>query len=145
MVVGVARVANVGEYDPRDAPVILVVDDDAAGRYVIARLLRRERFAVHEAADGREALARVRARPDLVVLDVNLPDVDGFEVCRRIKADPEIAVPVVMTTATRWEDEDRRHGLAFADAYLSGFEPRDLLGIIRRLLAAPRRRHDDDR
>ena len=128
--------------DARGAPVILVVDDDAAGRYVIARLLRQERFAVHEAADGREALARVQARPDLVVLDVNLPDMDGFEVCRRIKADPATSVPVVMTTATRWEDDDRRQGMGCADAYLSGFEPRDLLGAIRRLLAIPGRRHD---
>lgn len=121
----------------RDAPVILVVDDDAAGRYVVARLLRQERFAVHEAADGREALACVRARPDLVVLDVNLPDIDGFEVCRRIKADPATAVPVVMISAARWEDVDRRQGMTCADAYLSGFEPSDLLGTIRRLLAMP--------
>lgn len=69
--------------------VILVVDDYDAGRYATTRTLTSAGYAVIEAATGAEALQKVKeAHPDLVILDVNLPDIDGFEVCQRIKADP---------------------------------------------------------
>jgi CheY-like chemotaxis protein len=69
---------------------ILNVDDHDAGRYARTRFLTRAGFAVEEAGTGNQALQAVRDRPpDLVLLDINLPDLDGFEVCRRIKADAE--------------------------------------------------------
>lgn len=80
---------------------VLHVDDNEVQRYAISRMLRRAGFNVLEAASGAEALAQVKAHPDLVLLDVKLPDMDGFEVCRRIKADPQTAlIPVLHLTAT---------------------------------------------
>ncbi len=67
---------------------ILVVNDYEPARYATGRVLRENQYDVVEAADGAEALAMVRSEaPDLVLLDVNLPDIDGFEVCRRLRAD----------------------------------------------------------
>src|SRR5687767_10609900 len=76
---------------------ILNVDDHDAGRYARTRFLTRAGFSVEEACTGDQALRAVRDRPpDLVLLDINLPDLDGFEVCRRIKSDPETArLPVI--------------------------------------------------
>jgi CheY-like chemotaxis protein len=67
---------------------ILLVDDDAGKRYTLAKTLLRAGFEVREVATGAEALEMLSARPDLVILDVKLPDISGFEVCRRIKSDP---------------------------------------------------------
>ena len=72
---------------------ILNVDDHDAGRYARTRFLSRAGFVVEEAATGEQALACLRdKRPDIVLLDINLPDIDGFEICRRIKSDPKQAV-----------------------------------------------------
>ena len=71
----------------RKQTVILHVDDNPATRYTIGRTLGREGFKVREAATGREALRLAKEGPDLVILDVKLPDIGGFEVCQRIKAD----------------------------------------------------------
>ncbi len=80
---------------------VLHVDDNELQRYTVARLLRRAGFRVLEAATGAEALRIVREFPDLVLLDVHLPDMDGFEVCRRIKAEPDTAcIPVLHLTGT---------------------------------------------
>ena len=69
-------------------PLILNVDDYEPGRYVVTRILERAQFRVREASNGEEALRLAAAeRFDLVLLDVNLPDLNGFEVCRRLKAD----------------------------------------------------------
>jgi DNA-binding response OmpR family regulator/serine phosphatase RsbU (regulator of sigma subunit) len=100
---------------------ILVVDDDEASRYLIASRLRRSGYRVTEAETGGEALSLVMSRPlDLVVLDVNLPDMSGLEVCERIKADPRTsAMPVIHVSATAIEPEDEVIGLnRGADAYL---------------------------
>ncbi len=72
---------------------ILLVDDDEAKRYSIGKILRRAGYSVHEAGTGSEALRLAATQPDLVVLDVRLPDMDGFEVCRRIKSDPATRDP----------------------------------------------------
>ena len=93
----------------KSAAAILVVDDNHPTRYSTSRVLRNEGFAVHEAATGQEALALAAAHAlDLVVLDVNLPDIDGFEVCRRLRADGDF-VPVIFLTA-RDAEEDRVTG-----------------------------------
>lgn len=128
---------------PLSRPVtVLVVDDDASGRYVIARVLRGAGYRVLEAATGTDTLALVAAeRPDLVVLDVRLPDTDGFEVCRLLKEQATTAaIPVLQFSAqfTKWEDQVR--GLeGGADAYLTTpVEPAVLLSTARALLRARR-------
>ena len=80
---------------------ILLVDDDLAKRYTIAKTLTLAGFEVYEAGSGAEALRLVASLPDLVILDVKLPDIDGFEVCRRIKSDPATAaIPVLHISTT---------------------------------------------
>ncbi|HXE56536.1 MAG TPA: PAS domain S-box protein [Gemmatimonadales bacterium] len=123
--------------DGRAGSTILVVDDNEANRYAVARLLRGEGYRVWEAATGTEALRLAHERPDLVVLDVRLPDVDGFEVCRRLKADAATAsTPVVHLSASYTATEDRIVGLeGGADAYLTHpVEPRELSATVAALL-----------
>jgi two-component system, OmpR family, response regulator MprA len=114
---------------------ILVVDDEPSVRSALQRALSLERYHVEEAADGREALERVAARePDLVLLDVAMPRLDGLEACRRLRAQGS-RVPVLMLTA-REEVRDRVAGLdAGADDYLvKPFALEELLARLRALL-----------
>src|SRR5262245_52774863 len=74
--------------DERAAARILFVDDDAVNRRTLGWIFRDAGFDVQEAGTGREALQLVQGRPDLVGLDIGLPDISGFDVCRRIKEDP---------------------------------------------------------
>ena len=114
---------------------ILVVDDDAPIRRMLDRTLSAEGYAVETAADGGEALASVeRSTPDLVVLDVGLPGVDGLAVSRRLRA-KGLAVPVLLLTA-RDSVPDRVAGLdAGADDYLvKPFATQELLARVRALL-----------
>jgi PAS domain S-box-containing protein len=116
---------------------VLNVDDYPAALYATTRVLRQAGYRVLEATTGAEALARAGECPDLIILDVNLPDVDGFEVARRIKADPETAtIPVLQMSAAYRDPEHRALGLeGGADAYLAQpVEPRELLATIRALL-----------
>ena len=101
-------------------PSVLVVDDDAASRYTTCRVLERAEFAVVEAPNGQAALEALLKRPDLILLDLQLPDLDGFEVCRRIKSDPLTAsMRVLPYTGVFTSDIDRRRALeAGADGYL---------------------------
>ncbi len=120
---------------------VLVVDDDSTVAEVVLGYLRREGFEAAHAADGLAALAvAAAAPPDLVVLDLMLPGIDGLEVCRRLRADrPDL--PVVMLTA-RGEEEDRIAGLEVgADDYVvKPFSPRELALRVRSVLrrAEPR-------
>jgi PAS domain S-box-containing protein len=125
---------------PMERPVILNVNDDEARRYLLARILRRGGFDVIEAATGGEGLAlAASARPDLLLLDVKLPDVSGFEVCQRVKADPTTAaIPVVMYSAVMVDTTDRVHGLeSGADGYLTDpLQPPVVIATLRALLRA---------
>ncbi|CAM5610419.1 Protein-glutamate methylesterase/protein-glutamine glutaminase [Streptomyces cyaneofuscatus] len=106
---------------------VLVVDDDLTVAEVVVGYLHRAGFAVERAGDGPAALERfAAARPDLVVLDLMLPAMDGFEVCRRMRAHGP--VPVIMLTA-RGDEEDRILGLETgADDYVTKpFSPRELV------------------
>jgi DNA-binding response OmpR family regulator len=116
---------------------VLLVDDDEAKRYVLATWLRRAGHQVTEAATGRAALDLVSSS-ELVILDVNLPDMSGFEVCRQIKSDPRTAaIPVIQVSATAIEVKDRAHGLTQgADAYL--IEPGDPEELLATVAAALR-------
>ena len=113
---------------------ILVVDDDADLRNLIAYALRHAGYLVVEAADGPAGLTCFESeRPDLVILDVNLPRLSGFEVCKKIREASE--VPVMMLTV-RSSEEDLVQGLDLgADDYLTKpFSPRTLLARVRALL-----------
>jgi DNA-binding response OmpR family regulator len=121
------------ESDPAGGRV-LVVEDDADIADVLRRSLRNEGYEVRTSADGVEALdVAAGFTPDLVVLDLGLPRLDGIEVCRQLRADGD--VPILMLTA-RAETEDRVAGLdSGADDYLiKPFERRELLARIRALL-----------
>jgi PAS domain S-box-containing protein len=111
---------------PRTSPLILNIDDDEAGRYVVTHGLRGKGYAVLDARDGREGLDLAASeQPDLVLLDVHLPDIDGFEVCRLLKTDPVTAgIPVLHLSASYLDDASRVKGLnSGADGYLT--EPLD--------------------
>ena len=119
---------------------ILAVDDNAAALYGTSRVLRAAGFEVSTATTGTAALAAARDA-DLIVLDVNLPDIDGFEVCRRLRASPDTArLPVLHLSATFTQDEDRAVGLrAGADGYLTRpVEAPVLIATVRTLLFARR-------
>src|SRR4051812_36770706 len=116
---------------------ILHIEDDPATRYATGRILQREGFTVREAATGAEGLGLLREGLDLVILDVRLPDLSGFEVCRRIKADPVTAtIPVLHLSASHVTDEDQVTGLeGGADAYLvQPVEPDVLVATVKALL-----------
>ena len=117
--------------------LILVVDDNEAGRYAKCRMLRQADFQVKEAGSGGEALQIIAAeRPDLVCLDVRLPDINGFEVCRRIKTDPLLRTMVLQMSASFVGQDDKVRGLeGGADGYLvSPVEPEEFLATVRSLL-----------
>ncbi|MBM9518527.1 diguanylate cyclase [Desulforhopalus vacuolatus] len=99
---------------------ILVVNDNDAGRYVTAKLLRMHNFDVSEAINGQQALEYARHIPDLIVLDVKLPDKSGFEVCAELKADPLTTfIPVLHLSAYYIDDTAKVRGLdGGADGYL---------------------------
>jgi PAS domain S-box-containing protein len=122
---------------PTQNATILFVDDDVASRHMLGWILRNEGFRVIEAGSGGEALRLAAERPDLVVLDVNLPDLNGFEVCRRIRAEPATAAtPVLHVSAVYIDSGDRSEGLERgADGYLvKPVEPREMLATVRALL-----------
>jgi DNA-binding response OmpR family regulator len=114
---------------------LLVVDDDPELRPLVGFALRQAGYLVLEATSGEEALALLdRELPELMILDVNLPGIDGFEVLRRARA-TKSAVPILMLTV-RGEEEDLVRGLDLgADDYLTKpFSPRTLLARVRALL-----------
>jgi PAS domain S-box-containing protein len=116
---------------------ILNVDDHDAARYATTRVLRGAGYEVIEAGNGRDTLRLAKRNPDLVVLDVNLPDIDGFEVCRRIKSDPATSmIPVVHLSATYQDDESKVIGLeSGAYGYLTyPVEPKVLVAYVQALL-----------
>jgi PAS domain S-box-containing protein len=116
---------------------ILVVDGDEAKRHAISRILEGIGFQTFEAQDGRSAIEQSRTEPDLVILDVQLPDMDGFEVCRTLKGDPLTAhIPVLHISDTSVASNDRVLGLdSGADAYLSdATNPGELTATVRALL-----------
>lgn len=114
---------------------ILVVDDEASIRELLTFNLKKNGYEVTAAADGREALAKAVGM-DLVLLDIMLPEVDGLEVCRRLKADPQTSgIPIIMLTA-KAEEIDRVLGLELgADDYVvKPFSMRELLARVKAVL-----------
>ena len=113
---------------------ILVVEDEPMVAEVVERYLHREGFDVDVVQDGREALTAVDEKsPDLIVLDIMLPGVDGIEICRHVRA--RSAIPIIMLTA-RGEEVDRLLGLGLgADDYVvKPFSPRELVARVKAVL-----------
>jgi CheY-like chemotaxis protein len=116
---------------------VLVVDDDRVIQQLLEVNLELEGYeVVATAADGKEALQKIaELKPDLVILDIMMPKMDGLEVCRRLRADPDLAgIPVILLSA-RAQDMDIREGLEIgASAYLTKpFDPVELLDVVGRL------------
>ena len=114
---------------------VLLVDDEANIVQLARLYLEREGFTVHSVADGRAAMQAIEtALPALIVLDVMLPEMDGFEVCRRLRAQDN-PVPILMLTA-RDEDFDKILGLELgADDYMTKpFNPRELVARVKAIL-----------
>lgn len=122
------------------APSILIVDDEPNIVLSLQFLMKKAGYAVRTASNGEEALAEIaRARPDLVLLDVMMPKIDGFTVCRMIRATPDWeSVRIIMLTA-RGRDVEREKGLALgANDYITKpFSTQDAIERVSRVLAGP--------
>jgi signal transduction histidine kinase len=123
--------------EPSTMSAVLIVDDNAADRALLRTVLSRAGYSVFEAAKGQEALQQARAvRPHVIILDVNLPDLSGLDVCRAVRADRELStIPVLMLTV-RHDDTDVVAGLeAGADDYVAkDADSAIVLGRVRRLI-----------
>lgn len=123
---------------PAPSEIILNVDDNEPGRYATTRILNRAGYQVLEAGTGKEALRLAKsASPQLVVLDVNLPDMSGIDVCRQLKSDPATSsIMVLQVSATNIAVLDRVNSLsAGADSFLvEPMEPEELEAVARALL-----------
>ncbi len=126
--------------EPKDKIKLLVVDDTEANRYAVGRVLTKAGFEVIEGASGQDAINLSASRkPDLVILDIHLPDMLGFDVCRVLKSNPTTSsIPVLHLSASYIHPDDKVLGLdSGADAYLvQPVEPLELLATIRALLRA---------
>ena len=121
---------------PAESADILIVDDEASVVEVVSLYLQREGFRVRAARNGTEALLALQAaRPDLVVLDVMLPHIDGLSLIRRMRENPALDVPVILLTA-RTQEIDRINGLELgADDYVTKpFSPGELVARVKAVL-----------
>ncbi len=116
---------------------VLIVDDSLAPRKMIAELLQSKKLEIMEAGNGAEALDKVKQHhPDLIVLDIVMPEMNGYEVCRNIKKDPATQDLVVLMCSCKGEEFDLYWGKKQgADDYIAKpFEPGEFLGKIQKLL-----------
>jgi twitching motility two-component system response regulator PilH len=117
--------------------VVLVVDDSATAREMLVAELQRAGFRVMAAADGAEAMEHIKVTPPaLVITDLIMPRVNGYELCRNIKSDPLTKnVPVIMCS-TKAEEFDRYWGMKQgADAYITKpYQPKDMINAVKYLL-----------
>ena len=116
---------------------VLVVEDHEDNRRIVRDLLTHAGFELLEATTGDESIAMAeRERPDLILMDIQLPGVDGYEATRRIKANPALArVPIIVVTSYALSGDEDKAMAAGADGYVSKpFSPRALLAKVRALL-----------
>ncbi|MEM6497983.1 MAG: response regulator [Pseudomonadota bacterium] len=120
---------------------VLIVDDESYIVTSLSYVMKNAGFDVDSAGDGEEALEKIKAKtPDLVILDIMMPKLDGFEVCKQIRANPDWdSVRIIMLTA-KGRDSEREKGLELgADDYLTKpFSTRDILQRAKDVLAAAR-------
>ena len=116
---------------------ILVVEDQEDNRQIVRDLLTANDYEMTEAENGEEALVAVaKDRPDLILMDIQLPIMDGYEVTRRIKADPSLSsIPVIAVTSYALSGEEEKARAAGCDDFVpKPFSPRQLLAKIRQYL-----------
>lgn len=116
---------------------VLVVEDHEDNRQILRDLLGSAGFEIVEAENGEEAVTLAEtSRPDVILMDIQLPVLDGYEATRRIKADPRLqSIPVIVVTSYALSGDEEKARLAGCDDYVSKpFSPRDLLAKIRRYI-----------
>jgi len=116
---------------------ILYVEDNEMNRQIVRDLLKRTTYQLSEAHDGEAGVAKaIETRPDLVLMDIQLPKISGMEAMRRLRADPATAAtPIIAITSFALSGDDLKAKEAGATAYLAKpYSPRDLLGLIRKIL-----------
>ena len=119
---------------------ILVIEDHEDNRQILRDLFTSVDFEVIEAADGETGLAAAAAhRPDLILIDIQLPDIDGYEAARRLKADTLLhAIPIIAVTSYALAGEADTARAAGCDAYIpKPYSPRQLLAKVRQYLTSP--------
>jgi len=119
---------------------ILVIEDHEDNRQILRDLLTNADFEVIEAEDGETGLAAAAAhRPDLILIDIQLPDIDGYEAARRLKADTLLhAIPIIAVTSYALAGEAETARAAGCDAYIpKPYSPRQLLAKVREYLSSP--------
>ncbi len=124
---------------------VLIVDDDADIRRFLGLTLRHDGFEVHEAIDADDALATARrVEPDVILLDIMMPGVDGYEVCRRLRTDPRTQeLPVILLTAKgRAEDKIRGLDVGADDYVVKPFDPEELMARVNSVLRRSRSLRD---
>lgn len=127
-------------------PRVLIVEDEDNIALALSTVLGREGWDLSRIEDGAAALDAIRAgRPDLVILDVMLPSVSGYEICQQIRLEPELAGTRILMMTARGNAMERRKGLALgADGFIAKpFDLADLMGQARALLARPAGERDD--
>jgi two-component system cell cycle response regulator DivK len=118
---------------------ILVVEDDADNRRIVTKVLSVEGYTVVEAVDGNDALDKVRAdRPDLILMDLALPNMDGWEATRQIKADPNLrGIPVVALTAFAMRgDEEQARAVGCDDYVAKPARPMVIRAVVKKHLGS---------
>jgi two-component system, cell cycle response regulator DivK len=118
-------------------PTVLYVEDNEYNRKIVRHLLSRTGYRLVEAADGEAALRMISdARPDLVLMDVQLPKMSGLDATRALRGDPATArIPIIVVTSFALSGDDRRAMEAGATAYLAKpYSPRELLALIQKHL-----------
>jgi len=116
---------------------ILVVEDQEDNRQILRDLLSSAGYEMSEAGDGQEALAAVaKQRPDLILMDIQLPVMDGYEATRRIKSDPKTrSIPIIVVTSYALSGDESKARDAGCDAYVTKpYSPRALLAKIKEFL-----------
>ena len=127
-------------------PRVLIVEDEDNIALALSTVLGREGWDLTRIEDGAAALEEIRAnRPDLVILDVMLPSVSGYEICQQIRLDPALAGTRILMMTARGNAMERRKGLALgADGFIAKpFDLRELMGQARALLSQPAEVQDD--
>jgi two-component system, cell cycle response regulator DivK len=115
---------------------ILVVEDQEDNRRILRDLLSSAGYTITEAVDGEEAVAAAQSVPDLILMDIQLPLMDGYEATRRIKSDPRLkSIPIIVVTSYALSGDETKARAAGCDAYFSKpYSPRRLLASIRDFL-----------
>jgi len=129
-----------GKVEGKEVPKIMLVDDDIITSFTVKKLLGKEDYDIREVPSGREALELLETEhPDLILLDVMMPDMDGWEVCKRIKSNEATSkIPVAMLTVRgEWEDKAKSFQYAHADAHIN--KPiinEELLNMVKLLISS---------